>query len=297
MPADPRHERRALLVSIAATAALGVLGVIWGLVVGSQMILLDGAYAIVGIVLSALLLRASAVTEAGPTRRYHYGREAATPLVIAVQGLVLLGTLLYAALGAVAAIGGGGTDVDAGSAVVYSVIVTVASLGTWVWLRARSAGSELLAAEATAWRIAALRGVGMIVGFSLMVGLDGTRWDEAVPYIDPSMVLITCALFVWTPLGMVRRTVVELLQGAPDEPVQSRVDAAVAEAQREHGFGEPEIRVAKIGPKLFVEIAAQAAGGTTIAEEHAAREEVRGRLEEALPYEIWLTLELFPDEG
>lgn len=34
----------------------------------------------------------------------------------------------------------------------------------------------------------------------------------------------------------------------------------------------------------------------TISAEHAAREELRARLEE-LPYEIWLNFELLPEEG
>lgn len=296
MAADRTIERRALLVSIAVTSVLGVLGVTWGLVVGSQMILLDGAYAIIGIVLSVLLLRASTLSRAGPTRHYHYGREAATPLVIGVQGLVLLGTLLYAALEAVASISEGGVEVDAGSALVYSGIVTVASVAVWLWLRNQSAGSDLLTAEATAWRVAALRGVGMLVGFSLVGLLADTRWDDAVPYIDPGMVLVTCVLFVWAPLGMVRGTVVELLEGAPDESVQEPIRAALDDVRQRHGFGEPELRIAKTGPKLYVEIAAPASPVVTIAAEHAAREELRARLEE-LPYEIWLNFELLPEEG
>src|SRR5262245_53828127 len=115
MPArDPRIEHRGLLASIAATSVLGALGLAWGITSGSQMILLDGAYAVVGIVLSLLLLGASRLAHVGPTQRFPYGREAATPLAIAVQGLVLLGTLLYAAIESVAVIRAGGSSVDPG---------------------------------------------------------------------------------------------------------------------------------------------------------------------------------------
>jgi predicted Co/Zn/Cd cation transporter (cation efflux family) len=40
---DSRHVRRCLLVSIAVTGVLGAVGLVWGIVGGSQMILLDGA--------------------------------------------------------------------------------------------------------------------------------------------------------------------------------------------------------------------------------------------------------------
>jgi predicted Co/Zn/Cd cation transporter (cation efflux family) len=139
-PPDSAHERRALLLSIVASALLGALGVVWGVASGSQMILLDGAYAVIGIALSALLMRASRLARVGPTGRYHYGQQAATPLVIGLQGLVLLGTLLFAALEAIATIRDGGSEVTPGWAVLYSVIVTVGSVVFWVWLRRRTGG-------------------------------------------------------------------------------------------------------------------------------------------------------------
>ena len=48
MPApDVAIDRAALLRSIAVTAVVGALGVVWGIASGSQMILLDGVYAFV----------------------------------------------------------------------------------------------------------------------------------------------------------------------------------------------------------------------------------------------------------
>ncbi|NLD77185.1 MAG: hypothetical protein GX643_11015 [Acidimicrobiales bacterium] len=58
------------------------------------------------------------------------------------------------------------------------VIATVGSVATWRWLHGESGASDILVAEATAWRVAALRGAGMIVGFSLLAvvqGSSGTR--------------------------------------------------------------------------------------------------------------------------
>ena len=42
---DPVHERRALTRSIAASTALGLRGIGWGLAAGSQLIVLEGARA------------------------------------------------------------------------------------------------------------------------------------------------------------------------------------------------------------------------------------------------------------
>src|SRR5690606_10025505 len=90
---DPAHDRGPLLLSIAVTAVLGAIAIAWGIVGGSQMILLDGVYSIVGIALSLGLIGASAISATPPTRRYPFGRAGAVPIAISVQALILGATL------------------------------------------------------------------------------------------------------------------------------------------------------------------------------------------------------------
>ena len=71
----------------------------------------------------------------------------------------------------------------------------------------------------------------MVVGFTLMSLIADSSLDWAVPYIDPAMVLITCAVFIPAPIRMVRVTIVELLEGAPSAEVQRPVLQAVGEVQ------------------------------------------------------------------
>ncbi len=290
---DPAFESLALRRSILVTAIIGSLGVTWGIVTGSQMILLDGVYAIVGIIISWLLLRASAMAAAGPTTRFPYGRQAVTPLVIGVQGFVLLATLLYALVEAVFTIRDGGSDVNPGPALVYAVISTVASLAFWRWIRRRNAGSDLLAAETTGWRVAAFRGVGMTLGFFVLWVLIDSSWDRAAPYVDPVMVVITCAAFLGSPVRMVRTTVVELLEGAPPAELQQPVLTIVRDVFREFDIAEPVVRMTKLGQKLYVEIDAEVRPDATVADEHRVRTTVRDRLK-SLPLEVWLNFELVP---
>jgi len=292
-PPDTLLERKVLLRSIASTAVLGVLGIVWGIASGSQMILLDGVYAIVGIALSMLLLRASTLAGHSPSRRFPYGREAATPLAIAVQGFVLLGTLIYAAVEAVATIREGGSTVTAVWAIAYGVIVTIASVAVWWWLQRVAGHSDLLVSEATGWAVASLRGVGMVVGFVVLAALTGSTWSRAAPYIDPTMVLVTCVLLVWPPIGMVRDTVTELLEGAPSDSVSGPVMEAIASVRGQFDLDEPEVYMTKVGPKLYVEIDGTAGPGVTIAQLHEVRLALLERLE-PLPYEVWLNVELQP---
>ena len=86
-----KAEQRSLVISLTAAGVLSVVGIAWGLAVSSQIILFDGAYGVIGVALSALTLHASNLVKRGPSRRYPFGREALGPLVLGVQGLVLLG--------------------------------------------------------------------------------------------------------------------------------------------------------------------------------------------------------------
>jgi cation diffusion facilitator family transporter len=295
---DPMLERRPLLRSIALTAVLGGTGIVWGLLTGSQLIVLDGAYALIGLVVSWLLLLASRLAGTEPGGRFPFGREAVTPLVIGVQGFVLIATLVYAAVEAVATILAGGTSISAGWATVYALVTTAASLVFWSWLRAEARGSDVLQAEAAAWRIGALGGIGMVVGFGVIWTLDrvGGSWSTAAAYVDPVMVIATCVLFLPSPVRMVRTTILELLEGEPGPEVAAPVRAIVAEVVGRRKLPYPDLRMTKVGPKLYVELELVVAPTVTIAEQHAVREELRGLLDE-LPFDLWLNVEMVPSVG
>jgi cation diffusion facilitator family transporter len=286
-------ERRALVCSLVATALLSVLGVVWGVAIGSQMILFDGIFGLVGVVTSAMLLQASSLAERAPSRHYHYGQHSATPLVIGIQGFVLLATFAYAAMEAVTSIRHGGSHFSPDVALPYGVVAAMASILFASWLRRRTLHSDLVRAESTAWLVGGLRGAGMVAGFALMLLLDGSAWDGAVPYIDPAMVLLTCVLFIRPPLQMVRSTMHELLEGAPDPEVQAPVHEVITAVKREFKIEEPTIRINKIGPKLYVEVEAHVDPGMTVLQEHQIRTVLEARLK-ALPYDIWLYMDLFP---
>jgi cation diffusion facilitator family transporter len=291
---DP--ERRALVISILATAVLSGLGIVWGIAIGSQMILFDGVFGLIGIITSALLLRASWLAGRKPSRHYPYGRQSATPLFIGIQGLALLATLVYAAVEAATIIRLGGSHFSPGVAIPYGAIAAAVSIALALWLRRTVKHSDLVKAESTAWLIGGLRGVGMIVGFALMLILDGSSWDSVVPYIDPLMVLLTCVLFIRPPLQMVRSTIHELLEGAPDAAVQAPVLEVIASVQRQFNITEPIIRIHKVGSKLYVEVDAFVAPEVTVMQEHEMRTTLERKLKE-LPYEIWLNLDLLPKPG
>lgn len=288
-------EQQALLLSIATTAVLGTMAVVWGISAGSQIILFDGAYAILGLLLSWLSLRASKLVAAGPTKNYPFGREALAPLVIMVQGIALLATCGYALVSSTLSLFHGGSSVEAGSVMLYGALSTVGAVAIFLRLRGYGQRSELVKAEATQWMASAGLSVGMLLAFTAVWALSGTRFEGVASYVDPILVIVACLAFFPAPLQMVRDTLRELLEGAPPESVQNPVKEIVARVTAEEKLPEPVIRMAKLGNKLYLELDYLVADGQY---DVADVDHIRHVMEDAvkeLPFAVWLIVDLSTD--
>jgi predicted Co/Zn/Cd cation transporter (cation efflux family) len=216
-------------------------------------------------------------------------------LVIAVQGMALLGTCLYAIVTSIQSILDGGSEVDAGSAALYGLITTVGALAVWFHLRRYAAQSELVGAETAQWAAGWLLSLGMLVAFGAVLLLEGTSYDAIARYVDPVLVLVVCVAFLPAPFRMVRTTVVELLEGAPPADVQAPVRAVVDEVTAEFGLREPVVRMSKLGTKLYLEVDYLVeAGRWDVSDADRVRHALRDRLAR-LPYTVWLNVDLSTD--
>lgn len=288
-------EQRVLLVSLVATAVLGVLGVVWGWLSGSQAILFDGAYTGLGLLLSGLSLHTSRIVTRGPSTNYPFGREALAPLVIMIQGIALLATLGYAVISSVLDILAGGTEVEAASGMLYGGITGVVAVGIWLYLRRHSGASDLVRAEAAQWLAGVGLSVGMLVAFGTAAVLTGTQLAWLAAYVDPALVLIAGVVLFPIPLGMVRETVRELLEGSPPASVAVPVQAVVDEVSAAHGLAAPTVRMSKLGGKLYLEVDYLVEPGRY---DTAFADKVRRAMKDALlvqPLEVWLNLDLSTD--
>lgn len=296
MSAPPSsREQSALRLSLAASLVIAVVAVVWGLAANSQVILFDGAYTLIGMALTGLAMAASRIVASGPTKRFPFGLEALTPIVIGVQGIALLGTIAYAALEAVRVILDGGSEVAAASVALYGTFTAVVSLVVYRRMRTADPASDLLDAEARAWWAGLLLSVVVGVGALGAVGLRAAGFSGVEPFVDPVLVLVANALLLPTPMAMLRTTLVELLEGAPRREVAEPVERAVAEVRAEFDLPEPILRVSKVGRKLYVEVDFVVTDGRwDVAGEDRVRHAVDDRLRR-LPYDVWLNVELTTD--
>ncbi|KAA1418231.1 cation efflux family transporter [Mumia zhuanghuii] len=290
-------ERTALRRSIVAAAALGGLAMVWGVASELRILLLDGAYALIGIALTWFGLQAARAVEEGPTKRFPFGRDAFTPLAVLLQGVALAGTLLYALADAVVLLREGGDPVATRSLVLYGLISALGAAAVYVSLRRTGSDSDLVGAEIATWRASAVLSVGMVVGAVVAIVLDESTSLDVTAYVDPVLVILACVALAPTPVGLLRSGVRELLQGAPSAEVQESVRAVVDQVQNQFGLDEPIVRMRKVGRKLFLEVDfVVEPDGWQVSDEDDVRRAVLAGLE-PLGFELWAYIELTTDRS
>lgn len=295
--ATPQRERQALVGSLAVSAVLGTGALVWGVAASADVLVFDGIFTLAGIALSALSILASRTAAQAPSRRFPFGRPAATPLAVAMQGAAIAATLVYAVVDAVATIVRGGSAAAPATLVAYGAASGVVAWATAAWIGRVAPGSDLAAAEAVAWRAGAALSAVVVVGGLVGVLLVHTGHHGAAVYVDPVLVLVAVAGVAALPLRMIRESMHELLEGAPPADVDAAIRAAADAARERFGLPEPVVRATKLGNRLYVEM-------DFVVAEHAwevdAEDEVRrlvlARLVE-LPFDPWVTVELTTDPG
>ena len=253
--AERRHrERRALLVSLIASMVMAAGALVLGVVSGIRIILFDGTYMAIGLILSWASLQAARAAASGPTRRYPFGRDALAPLVVVIQGLALAGTLILAFGDALVVIRDGGSEVNVVVISIYSLATALIGFGVAWWLQRAARGSDLVVAEAAQWRAGAVLSVIMFVGALVVLVLERTSARDLARYADPALVIIACLVLAVIPIRLVRTGVNELLEGALSPELARRIAAAVDEVRARFALPEPVLRAGKVGHKVYVEV-------------------------------------------
>lgn len=256
----PRHSptERLLRWSLYGAIVFAVVAVIWGLVAGSRMILFDGLFSLVSVVLSGLSLVAYRAVERGPDADYPYGREALGSLVLVVKG-VAIGVLCVAALGSAALdLLSGGRDVELGAGVLYALVATLGCGAMVLVLRRgsrRSSGpSGLLDAEVAEWSLDTLLSAAVLFGFLGALALGRAGRGDLAAYVDPLMVAVLAAAFLVLPVRLIRDGLQGTLAAAPDDAIRSEVEQAVADAAAAAGASGSSANIATFGERIDVTV-------------------------------------------
>lgn len=92
---NPAVEQRALCVSIAASALIGLMGIVGRLNIGSRAIMFDGMYGFADVMLTFGSLAVSKLVTREPSPQIQYGYWHLELMVGAIQSAILATACLY----------------------------------------------------------------------------------------------------------------------------------------------------------------------------------------------------------
>lgn len=294
-------EQSILRLSIAVTVVLAAFGITVGLLSGSFAIVFDGFYSLSDAFMTILALLVSKLIAASaePTSRgklidrFSVGFWHLEPMVLGLNGTLLMGAAVYAFISAVGSLMTGGRPIDFGPAIIFAVVTVTVSLGMWFFCRRanRELKSGFVALDTQAWLMTAALTSALLVAFVLGYSIHGTEFEWLSPYVDPAALAIICLIIAPVPLASVRQAVADILLVTPVE-LKRHVDAVAEDIVERHGFLSYRAYVARVGRGKQIEmffIAPSDWPARHLSEWDAIRDEIGEAIGDEGP-DRWLTI-------
>ena len=250
------NEKRILTFSALLTSGFAIGGLVLGLWMGSLVIVFDGLYSLVSLLLTLLSLAASRFISQPSQDEFQFGKAVIEPIVIAIKGMVILGLVLYSLYSAVLALFTGGHEVNASFAAIFGIINVIGCSYAW-WTIAKKSqqfSSGLIQAETKQWQMDTLLSVAVTLGFAVAFLITLTPYAHLSVYADPTMMILMSFYFIKVPFEMLKQAVKELMMMTPSEDIHQAVNLEVLNVDKQFSQHIELAGVAKVGQELWVNI-------------------------------------------
>jgi predicted Co/Zn/Cd cation transporter (cation efflux family) len=299
---DLSDERGVLRTSIAVTFIISSLGIGFGLISGSFSIAFDGVYALIDGGMSLLsLVVVNLITSyalAGQSsrklrERFSFGLWHLEPMVLGLNGTLLISAALYALVTAVGSLLRGGRDLEFGAALTYAVVTVIvcSAIALVEWRANRTIKSEFIRLDVRGWIMSTGITAALLIAFLIGWAVQGTSWQWISPYIDPAVLAVVCALIIPLPTSTVRQALADIFLITPSD-LKARLDAVAAAFVEKHGFVSYRAYAARVGRSKMIElyfIVPADAPARTIGEWDVLRDEIGALVGDEGP-DRWLTI-------
>lgn len=301
---NKKIEKRMLKLSLFAAIGFALLGFIWGFAIDSQMLIFDGVYSFISIILSGISLYVANVIKKQEDETFQFGRSQLEPIAILFKSLTIFSICLYAFVSAIQDLFNGGRETNIESAILYSIIATVSCLICWLIISNESKKAKhsgLLMVEKYQWLMDTLLSCAVLVGFSFAYFLKNTQYEIYIKYIDPLMVVLVTGYFFKMPIATLKGSIQELLLMAPDkeDEIYEKVESSLDKITRSCLFDDYEYRLAKTGRVYDIEISFISHNPElrlTMKELDDIRHKAEKELENEINLELWLTISFMHDK-
>lgn len=251
-----KAENKILKLSVGGALFFSLLGITWGWAIDSQMVMFDGMYSFISLVLSMMSLFISNYIAKKDQEKFPFGKNILEPMVISLKSFVIAAMCIYSLVDAIRTIISGGDRMDFDFGLIYSFISVIGCLLIYRYLNKKSKklSSDLINAESSQWLMDTILSIAVLVGFTIAVILSFTKFDFINSYIDPAMVIISSLIFIKMPVTTFIKSFKEILCCSANDEINEDISVMVKEIEEEYNFEESITRVSKIGRALRIEI-------------------------------------------
>ncbi|AYO22774.1 cobalt-zinc-cadmium resistance protein [Vibrio owensii] len=251
-----KNENRILTFSALLASGFAVGGMVLGLLVGSIVIVFDGVYSLVSLLLTLLSLAASYYISKPSKSIFPFGKAVLEPIVIAIKAAVILVVVAFSLFSAVTALMTGGREVDASIATIFGVVNVVGCGYAWWFMakKSRRFSSGLIEAEKKQWQMDTLLSVAVTLGFIAAWLVSLTPYAHYAVYADPMMMVLMGFYFLKVPFDMLVGALRELLMMTPSKELCQSVGKDVLEIEKVTEHQLKLAGVTKVGQELRVNV-------------------------------------------
>ncbi|KEI72308.1 cation transporter [Endozoicomonas elysicola] len=220
-------ELNILRFSVLLELFFGITGVLVALYSGSQAVLLDGSYSLICTLTMMANVRVSQLVKQPPSIENPYGHPTLEPMMLILEGLILLGLCITLMAASTYKLFTGGYTPEFDLALGYEIFSTIigGAAATAFFLLNRSRPSPLIYFEFQEWLVDTAVSAAAAAAFSIayLLGSD----HPVTPYIDSSLTLSLVLILTLLPLKTVLKNIKQLLlqDSASPKLIEKVIDA------------------------------------------------------------------------
>ena len=249
-------ENKILKISMGGALFFALFGIAWGWAIDSDMIIFDGLYSFISVVLSMLSLYINNYMAKRDFEKFPFGKHILEPIVISIKSLIIAIMCSYSLIEAIKTLMNGGNSLEFGLALIYSIVSVLGCgiISFYMKEQEKKINSELIKAECTQWFMDTALSTAVLVGFIIAMVLAGTKLKSLNPYIDPFMTIVVSLVCIRIPIKTFIESFKEVICVKANDEINDDIYVLVKGIEEEYNFEESITRVSKVGRELRIEI-------------------------------------------
>lgn len=295
MAKNSKQEDKALKISILALVGFSLLGIVFGILLSSDVVFYDGIFSLIGVATSFATLKISRYIHKNDHFNFPFGKETLVPVVVLIQYLIMSGFLLLVLVEAVTMLLQGGNKVQLGNVILYMAVSTGILYGLVRKMRqlGHNSHSSLIESEVIQWEISLKQSLWNLGSYLVSLIFVRLSYESIVAYVDPAILLLFVGFTSVTVIREIRVAFKEVIgMRTISQKLHAQIEDSVKAMVQKYQMRDWYLRVRKVGGMVVVEVdflVDRDFRFGDVYQQDLIREEFEKSLS-ALEYDLWLSI-------